>query len=199
MLMRAPGVVVVRLNFFVGLVCWGSSPLSPQYTFSVLGRALRVLPACGSLSVLTKSNKVAACFGSQNIRHRGIYRMTFRDFSVCLVSRHMSSFLQHRSAPCCWPVIVTRARCVGIALGLSQWGSHQIERSNVKTTGEYPCVYSGFKLTSESVLNASLYASKRAFTLVRSATSASSSFNSSANNSGLYSVATSRFCTSFVE
>jgi hypothetical protein len=54
--MRVPGVVVVRLDFFVRLVCWGSSLLSPQYTFSVLGlMGLRVLPACGCMSVLTKS------------------------------------------------------------------------------------------------------------------------------------------------
>jgi hypothetical protein len=47
-----------------------------------------------------------------------------------------------------------------------------------------------FKLTSDKVLNASLYASNNALTLPLSVTSDSSSCNSSENNSGLYSVET---------
>lgn len=56
-------------------------------------------------------------------------------------------------------------------------------------------LYVDFSVTSDSVLNASLYASNNAFTRVRSATSASSSFSRSPNRSGLYSDATSRFWT----
>ena len=55
--------------------------------------------------------------------------------------------------------------------------------------------YANFKLTSEIVLNASLYISNNAFTLVLSATSASSSFSMSTNSSSLYSNAMRRFCT----
>ena len=48
-----------------------------------------------------------------------------------------------------------------------------------------------FKLTSDKILNASLYASNNALTLPLSVTSDSSSCNSSENNSGLYNVETS--------
>jgi hypothetical protein len=61
--------------------------------------------------------------------------------------------------------------------------------------GESLFFYMLLRLTSDRTLNASLYASNNALTLVRSATSASSSFNRSANSSGLYNDATSRFCT----
>jgi len=47
-----------------------------------------------------------------------------------------------------------------------------------------------FKFTSDKVLNASLYASNKDFTLALSDTSDSSSCNSSMNSSGLYSVDT---------
>jgi hypothetical protein len=51
-----------------------------------------------------------------------------------------------------------------------------------------------FKLTSLRILNASLYASNSVLTLVRSATSASSSNSRSAKRSGLYSEVTRRCC-----
>jgi len=56
-----------------------------------------------------------------------------------------------------------------------------------------------FSDTSLNTLKASLYASNKAFTRVRSATSASSSNSSSANRSGLYRLVTSRCCIASLE